>query len=406
MRRRALCAALLLIALPAWAGAPLVILLSWDGMRYDYPDRATFEGLTRMQHDGMRANRLIAGWPSSTFPGHVTLATGTWAGTHGIVDNEFFDRQRGVYRYSNDASWLDAEPLWIAAERQGIRTATFFWVGSETPWHDQQQRFRRAPFDGAVPESEKVDQILAWIDLPPDERPGLIMAYWHGADTVGHRRGPDHPDVTAQIANQDAQLVRLLEGIDARQLWNDTTLLIVSDHGMVALSDFFDVGGYLADHGIAATVWGGPGLVQIFLADPEQLDRAFAELSALPQLSVYRGAELPDAFHLKHPTRTGDLVAVAQPPLALASPAWWVRAMYAVMGPLAGWHAGSHGYDPALPEMGAMFLAAGRGIPSGVRIGDVPMIDIAPTVAQLLGIEPPAQSIGTPIPEIAPPKLK
>ena len=207
-------------------------------MRYDYPDRAPFPGLTRMQHEGLRAERLIAGWPSSTFPGHVTLATGAWAGTHGIVDNEFLDRVRGRYAYSSDASWLEAEPLWIAAERQGVKAATYFWVGSETDWHDQRQHYRIAPFDADVPESAKVDQMLAWIDLPADQRPGLIMAYWHGADSVGHRRGPDHPDVVKQIYDQDAQLVRLLDGLDARHLWDDTTVLLVSDHGMVALHEF------------------------------------------------------------------------------------------------------------------------------------------------------------------------
>jgi predicted AlkP superfamily pyrophosphatase or phosphodiesterase len=371
-------------------------------MRWDYPERASFEGLSRLQHDGLRAERLIAGWPSTTFPGHVTLATGAWADVHGIVDNEFFDRKRGVYKYSSDASWLDAEPLWITAERQGVRAATFFWVGSETDWHGQHQHYRRAPFDGAVPESEKVDQILAWIDLPPDERPGLIMAYWHGADTVGHRYGPDHPAIVEQIFDQDAQLVRLLDGLDTRKLWHDTTLILVSDHGMTALRDFFDVGGFLTDHGLKAHVFGGPGLVQIFMDDPAQIDAAFTELGKLGKFDVYRGADLPASFHLRHPTRTGDLIVVCQPPLALADPTWWVRTTYDVMGPLANWAPGSHGYDPNLPEMGALMLAAGRGIPAGVRIGAVPMIDIAPTVAHLLGIEPPLQSSGTVIPGLVP----
>jgi predicted AlkP superfamily pyrophosphatase or phosphodiesterase len=394
---------LLLVWGPAWAGEPLVILLSWDGMRHDFPDRAAFPGLARLQHDGLRAERLVPGWPSTTFPGHVTLATGAWAEVHGVVDNEFLDRQRGRYAYSNDASWLDAEPLWITAERQGVHAATFFWVGSETDWHGQHQRYRRAPFDGAVPESDKVDQILAWIDLPVDQRPGLIMAYWHGADSIAHQRGPDHPAVVEQIAEQDRQLVRLLAGIDARQLWSDTTVIVVSDHGMTTLRDFFDVGGFLTEHGIHARVFGGPGVAQIFIDDPTQIDSAFAALGTLDQFDVYRGTDLPATFHLRHPTRTGDLIVLSQPPLAIANPSWSARITYAVMGPLAGWAPGSHGFDPALSDMGAILLAAGRGIPNGARIGAVPMIDIAPTVTRLLGIEPPQQSIGTALPAVLTP---
>jgi predicted AlkP superfamily pyrophosphatase or phosphodiesterase len=402
MKARWLCSLLLLWVLPAWAGAPLVILLSWDGMRYDYPDRAAFPGLDRVQRDGMRAERLLAGWPSSTFPGHVTLATGAWAGTHGIVDNEFWDRQRGRYAYSSDASWIDAEPLWITAERQGVKAATFFWVGSETEWHGQQQSYKRAPFDGSVPERVKVDQIVAWIDLPAAQRPGLIMAYWHGADGIGHRRGPDNAAVVEQIYDQDTQLVRLLDALDARGLWRDTTLLIVSDHGMVALHDFFDIAGFLNAHGFTPRVYGGPGVVQLFFDDPSQIEGAFALLSAHAPLQVYRGAELPATFHLQHPNRTGDLVVISDPSLPMTYPSWWVRAIYAVMGPIAGWYSGAHGFDPELPEMGAMMLAMGRGVPTHSHIGTVPMIDVAPTVARLLGIDPPLQSQGHPIVGIGP----
>ncbi len=400
MKARWILVWLALLAPQAWCGAPLVIVMSWDGMRYDYPDRAAFPGLTRMQHEGVRAERLVAGWPSSTFPGHVTLATGTWAGTHGIVDNEFLDRVRGRYAYSSDASWLNAEPLWITAERQGVHAATYFWVGSETDWHEQHQQYRIAPFNGETPESVKVDQMLQWIDLPADKRPGLIMAYWHGADTIGHRRGPDSDAVVEQIFEQDAQLVRLLDGIGARQLWDDTTIILVSDHGMTALHGFFDLAGFLGENGYPARVFGGPGVAHVFLNDASQLDGAFALLSARKPLEVYRGTELPERFHLSAKNRVGDLVVVSDPTLPLAYPAWWVRTLYAVLGPVAGVYPGSHGFDPNLPEMGALMMAMGRGVPKGARIGTIPMVDIAPTVAKLLHIEPPLQSEGTPISEI------
>ena len=402
MKARVLLLLVALAAPLAWGGPPLVIVMSWDGMRWDYPDRAPFPGLTRMQTEGLRAERLVAGWPSSTFPGHVTLAMGAWADVHGIVDNEFLDRKRGRYAYSADASWLAAEPLWIAAERQGVRAATYFWVGSETDWHGVGQHYRIAPFNPDTTESAKVDQMLAWIDLPPDQRPGLIMAYWHGADTVGHRRGPDSPEIVKQIYTQDAQLVRLLDGIDARHLWDDTTVILVSDHGMTALHGFFDLAGFLGDHGFPARVFGGPGVAHVFLDDPQQADGAFALLSAHKPFQVYRGSDLPERFHLKFPERTGDLVVVSDPSEPLWYPQWWVRGLYTVLGEVADIYPGSHGFDPNLPDMGATMLAMGRGVPKGTRIGAVNMTDIAPTVVKLLGIDSPLQATGAPIPEIQP----
>jgi len=230
------------------------------------------------------------------------------------------------------------------------------------------------------------------------------MSYWHGADGVGHRRGPDDAAIVAQIDDQDAQLVRLLDGIDARRLWGDTTVLLVSDHGMAALHSSFDLPGWLAGRGFRARVYGGAGLAQIYFDDPQEIDGAFAALSAQPPFKVYRGAELPDAFHLKTPNRTGDLVVVTDATTPLWYPEWWIRALYAVLGPTMGIYPGSHGFDPNMPEMGATMLAIGRGVPKGERIGTVKMIDVAPTVATLLGIQPPLQSIGTAIGRISPPQ--
>ena len=126
------------LAAPAPAD-PIVVIISMDGIRHDYPDLGDLPGFERMQAEGARADRLTPVYPSNTFPGHVSLATGAHPQVHGIVDNSFADRQRGRYFMSPDTSWLDAEPLWIAAERQGVPAATYFWVGSEQDWRGQGQ---------------------------------------------------------------------------------------------------------------------------------------------------------------------------------------------------------------------------------------------------------------------------
>jgi predicted AlkP superfamily pyrophosphatase or phosphodiesterase len=243
-------------ALAAPADDSIVVVLSWDGVRHDFPERGDLPNLQRMDREGVRAGRLIPVFPSSTFPGHVSLATGAYPDRHGIVDNHLIDAARGSYRMSSEADWIDAEPLWIAAERQGVPAATYFWVGSETDWHGQGARYRIAPFDGARPDSAKVDQTLAWLALPAAERPRLIMSYWNGADHEGHDYGPDSDAVTRQMQVEDEQLGRLLEGIDDLGLWPLTTLIIVSDHGMAEMARYLDLTGALADAGVAAQVTG------------------------------------------------------------------------------------------------------------------------------------------------------
>lgn len=363
-------------------GRPVVIVLSWDGTRHDYPERAETVALARMQREGARAERLVPVFPSSTFPNHTSLATGTYPDRHGIIDNRFTDRQGRTFNYSNDASWIEAEPLWAAAERQGVRAAVYFWVGSETDWRGRGATYRMKPFDAKVGEAAKVDQILAWLDLPPGERPGLILSWWHGCDGVGHEQGPDSPEIPAQLRAQDAQLARLLEGIDARRAWDRATLIVTSDHGMAAARDALDPGPILAQHAIEARIGYAGGEAQVYLADAGQRDAALAALRAVPGLRAYTAESLPASYRSVFPGRSGDLTLVADPPRVLAR---------------AFTDGGGHGYDPELPEMGAIFFALGRGVPAAARLGVVRAIDVAPTAAALLGIDPPAQSEGAPL---------
>ncbi|MEJ2087268.1 MAG: ectonucleotide pyrophosphatase/phosphodiesterase [Gammaproteobacteria bacterium] len=394
-------AVLILLAPLGWAGTegPIVVLLSWDGMRHDYLDRDTFPALDRVAREGVRAGRLIPVFPSSTFPGHVSMATGTYPDRHGIVANVFLDQEKGRYAYSADANWIEAEPLWIAAERQGVRAATYFWVGSESDWHGQGTSYRIAPFEGGRPEALKVDQILAWLSLPEEERPRLIMSYWAGADSVGHDRGPNSDAVVTQIHTQDHELGRLLAGIDARGLWPRTTLIIVSDHGMTVCTDYLDLGGALDEAGIAATAIGS-AVVQVHLKDPGQ-DRALEAflgqfLKEVPGSAYYRRDELPAELRLKRDNRLGDWVVTVPPPYSLSRPSGMRGALLSA-AEMLGVEFGMHGYDPTLPDMGGIFLAMGRGVPKDLTLERVHQTDVAATVAKLLEIDPPMSSEGEPI---------
>jgi predicted AlkP superfamily pyrophosphatase or phosphodiesterase len=403
LRRSWGLAASLCIALAAGLAAadpePTVIVLSWDGVRHDYLDSGGLPALERIMGEGVRAERLIPPFPSNTFPSHVTLATGTYADRHGIVANQFRDPARGPdaeFDYSDDAGWLQAEPLWVAAERQGLRSAVFFWVGSETDWRGRGASLRKAPFR-RVPAREKVDQILAWLDLPAAERPRLIMAYWHGADRAGHRHAPGSDEVVAAIRAQDAELGRLLAGLDARKAWETTTLLVVSDHGMIQVDRPIDPRTVLRAAGVAARVVHTSAVALVYLEDPSDAaaaQTAVAALSAPEGSTAWATAELPEALRYAHPSRVGQVVALATPPHMFRARRAGQRLIDSAARAV-GRSTGAHGYDPrSVPEMSGILVALGRGVGSGARLPEAHAIDLAPTVAALLGIDPPEHSEG------------
>ncbi len=370
-----------------------MIVLSLDGTAPGMLDAAPLPALARMAREGARAEALVPPFPSSTFASHVTLATGTHPDRHGIVANRFLDAERGRFDYDDSASWLRAEPLWAAAERQGVRSAVYFWVGSSDAYEGRAPSLRVLPFDDEVPETEKVAQILSWLDRPPAERPRLVMSYWRGADSAGHRHGPDAEATLAQLAGQDAALALLLEGLDARDAWAHTTLIVVSDHGMVLADEPIDAREPLREAGIEADVFPGGGYAHVYLEQPGRAREAAAALAAIPGVEAWPAAAVPPALRVVHPGRSGHVVAVTAPPRFFAPVSLLARIRARVASGRGG--LGVHGYPPERsPAMHGILLAMGRGVDAGGRPGRVHAIDLAPTVALLLEIAPPADSEG------------
>ena len=140
------------------AQTPIVVMLSLDGFRHDYlkqhPEQS--KNLKRMADSGLQVAGLTPGFPSSTFPNHYSIVTGLYPGRHGIIGNSFFDRSRNAtYRLGNrdaveDGSWYGGEPLWVAAEKAGLRSASFFWVGSEADVQGIRPTYYKI-YDGGVP---------------------------------------------------------------------------------------------------------------------------------------------------------------------------------------------------------------------------------------------------------------
>jgi Type I phosphodiesterase / nucleotide pyrophosphatase len=398
-RRSLVCLALLLVlASRAHAAEPTVILISFDGTRPDAVEKLpVFERIAAL---GAWADRMTPSFPSNTFPNHVTLVTGVSPDRHGIVNNAFVDPVRGAYDYDGDPTWLQVEPLWSLLARAGIPSASYYWVGSEGAWSNGLGPRHWKRFDPRTGEHAKVEQILAWLDLPdPAERPRFVTSWFHGADGASHRFGPASRVTADSLAGQAEDLAALLDGIAARKLLDSTTVLVVSDHGMVATEKSVDLAAALAAHGLAARVLGGGGFAQVLLdgADDRaaRAERVVATARGLGLEAWQRGAT-PPAYASANP-RFGDVVVVAPLGVEIAQHdgiRWWLS--------LVGFDRfvmqGVHGHRPELPEMGGLFGAIGRGVAAGARPGTVHAIDVAPTVLALLGQPIPDWMEGRPIP--------
>jgi predicted AlkP superfamily pyrophosphatase or phosphodiesterase len=354
--------------------ASTVVLISIDGLRHDHPGLAGAPNLRRMTREGASAARLLASFPASTFPAHATLATGVHADRHGIVNNEFFDRERGRFERADDAAWLLSEPIWAAAERAGVRTGVFHWVFSYTPWNGVAAT-RRVPFERGTRDRDKADTVRGWILERGDDRPRLILTYWHGPDAAGHEHGPTAPETIDRVRATDAFLGRILAAARERP---GTAVIVVSDHGMAPVDRVLRFDRILAGPGARALAIATGATANLYCPDEAACESAAAALRAIPGVTVHTPASLPPAWRYMAPGRTGDLVAVAP------------RGAYFAEGPGTRPPArGMHGYAPDDPDMAGVFIGWGSGFRRGARRDALRAVDVAPTICRLLAFRCP-----------------
>jgi predicted AlkP superfamily pyrophosphatase or phosphodiesterase len=371
---------------------PTVLLVSIDGFRYDYLEKYRPPNLKSLARDGVQAKWMIPSFPSKTFPNHYTIATGLYPQNNGIVENSVYDKATGVtFSMSNreevqNGRWWLGEPIWITAEKQGQKTAPFFWPGSEAKISGTSPTYWK-PYDGKVSDDARVDTVLSWLDLPLSKRPTFLTLYFSDVDNAGHEFSPDSTETRDAVLKVDSELARLVDGLKARGIFSQVNLIIVSDHGMatqdpkntIILDELFDTS-------LAEKVLWTAEIVSIFPKAGKE-DAIFKSLKTKlpPQAKVYRKAEMPARFHYSNSPRIASL-------LVLPDEGWTLTTRERFEERKAKGHSnnfkGGHGYDNGLTSMRALFIAHGSAFKKGVVIEPFENVQVYNVMARILGLKP------------------
>lgn len=363
------------------ARAPVTILIGIDGFRAGYLDRGVTPTLSRLAAEGVRG-AMRPSFPVKTFPNFYTLVTGLRPDRHGIVANKFEDPAHPGERFTQASQqpwwWEQAEPVWVPAERAGIRTAMLYWPGANiavngvrpSDWHQ---------FNMAVTGQQRVDTVIDWLRRPSASRPRLIGVYFDTIDSAGHRMGPDAKELDAPLREIDALIAGLISDLAA--LRQPANLVIVADHGMgessparrIRLDRIADATDYrVIEQGPYAALEPTPG---------RDAPLAAALLKPHPHMQCWRRNAIPARLRYGTNPRTPAFLCVPEM-------GWMIAA--GPPAPDAG--RGEHGWDPDAPEMRALFIAHG---PRIARAGTLPAfdnVDVYPLLRRLIGL-PPAPGI-------------
>ena len=440
-----LAAALMFIA-GSGVAAP-VVMISVDGLKPEYVLEAERRGLKipflrRLPSQGTYADGVIGVWPTVTYPSHTTLVTGVSPAEHGIVANLEFDPQR---HFAESWFWYAAQirvpTLWQVVHRAGLKTASIGWpatVGADAIDYLIPEFWRiSGPTETLNPSDRYLIGALArplgLLDqmrntagpylmgndngLPGDEiktryaieilrkyRPPFLTLHLSSLDEAEHSFGPFSAEADHDLEAIDAMLAQI--DAAAHALNAATVLAVVSDHGFTSLTHRVNLYIPFVNAGlIEATVdpdskvpkisswkaqlWPAGGMAAVMLHDPadREIERKVGGLLATLAAEPANGIERIVTREAIKPL--GGFPDAAF--LIVFKSGYYAGANTAgdVVTEIRGHH-GGHGFSPEYPDMRASFFIAGVGIARGRDLGVIDMRQIAPTLAQLLGVRLPS----------------
>ena len=342
---------------PVLPHKPLVLLVSIDGFRADYLERGFTPNLKNLALRGTHADRLTPVFPSITFPNHYSLVTGLYPDHNGVVNNTMVDPQipGQEFNLSNRAAienplwWEEATPIWETVVRSGKIASTLFWPGSEAKIHGIQPNDWKT-YDNNMTPAQRVKTLLSWLNREDSQRADFATLYFSQVDSKGHGFGPDSAEVNAALSDVDQAMGDLLDGLAQLHLKDSTTLVIVSDHGMMTVpsNHGLDLTAALKPHASAKLLWSGP--LAAIEVNSEEEKALLKDLARQDHLQCWPKGEMPERFHFGHHRRVPSV-------LCLSEPGWSVDGNY------KGYKSvGQHGFDNSISEMQGLFIVAGPGI--------------------------------------------
>ena len=365
---------------------PYVILISMDGFRWDYIYRGITPNLNKLADEGVHALSLRPSFPSKTFPNHYSIITGMYPENHGIIFNSFTNTFTGeTYRIGDTIStrqskWYKGEAFWETANRHNIKTASFFWVGSE-----QDVDYKRPTYfhhyNQNISFEQRVNGVINWLQLPENERPQFITLYFEEPDAKGHSFGPNSPETNKAIALVDSMLGLLIDKLKNIGMEDKVNIIVVSDHGMTEISDkrIINIEEILKDY---KCKFYGMGTSIMIDAEPDKLNEIYQALKKNEKnYRVYMKDEIPEYFHFSKNPFILPIIVIAETGWTLVTNEYFKRTRsYSIRG--------DHGFDNHHLDMHGIFIAKGPAFRSGYKTGTLWNVDVYPLLCKIFNITP------------------
>ncbi|MFA7625821.1 MAG: ectonucleotide pyrophosphatase/phosphodiesterase [Candidatus Kapaibacterium sp.] len=360
----------------------IVILVSLDGFRWDYPDRGYSPKLKEIEEQGVRALTLQPQFPSMTFPNHYSIITGLVPEKHGIIANYFLNPITGDtfslrHAHVSQSKWYKGEAFWETARRYGIKTAAYFWPGSEMDLEYRRPDYFES-YEHERPYRTRVAGVIEWLKLPDSLMPRFIMLYFDETDSKAHSYGTDSKELNQGITRVDSMIALLDSGIKDLGLSERVNLIILSDHGMADISSERIINlNDLIGNNSKPSVYNYSTMAMID-THKDSVGILYSRLKNNEnRFKVYKKDEITERYRYKNHPYLPEI-------LLIADNGWqFVQNNQTSKDRLA-----AHGYDNKVLDMQGIFFAKGPAFKKNYKCNTLNNIDIYPLLCKLFDIEP------------------
>ncbi len=414
-------------------GPAVVVWISIPGFRGDYLEKAETPFLDKLATDGGATNKMRPSFPCLTYPAHATMATGVTPDKHGIIADRIRMASGEIMDRPTDPALLLAEPIWVTATRQGIKTLVHDWPLSQNQTGDHPAAFFLNAYDPEANDEARLSRVLeqwrasaggsapapAPAPEPADgaapepspaaaapaagggEKLRLVMLRLDDILRQGLLHGPRSDDTFKAVSTTDAALKSFFDTVQAE--WTtlappnaNLVIFITTDHGLAELDKNVNIAHLLGDEMMAnADIVAHDAVANLYFKNlPENegernifVGKFDNELSKRIYFRTLKKEELPAEWAYLHPERTGDRVLVLKTGYSFADQ----KAAEPVYDPSEGpGFFGAFGYpvEESIRMSGQIFLAGYPKSPVSGALDEVGQLSFHATVCKILGIEP------------------
>jgi len=361
----------------------LILVLS-DGLRYDLFN-VHMPSLTTLGEHGVRAEHMIAQYPSVSAVNMYSIATGLFPESHGVIDNnafslEFKNQTNGYLDTINVTYWWDVpgvEPLWVTARNMGHSTGTLMYPGGDVKINGVRPNMSLASSKWSWKNygfKERVDIVMEWLTKNDLD---LVYLYFDEPDESLHRYGIGSKEVNEKIKEVDDAIGYLQQRIKTENMEDIVNVIVVSDHGHKEIIEYIDIWDNMQEEDFDFVLKEtSPRLMMQPKAD--KMKEVFNKLQNISDyVTPYYKENIPDRFHYKDNDRV--LSVLLNTDLG-----------YVIQG-VPGANdttTSSHGWDPSNPEIFSIFYAKGPAFKDNFVSKPFQNVDIYPLMCKLLDITP------------------